>query len=1074
MDDRALLNDYIERGSESAFKELVSRHLDFVFSAARRLAEDSQMAEEIAQTVFILLARKGAGLKKEVVLAGWLHRTTCFVAAHARRSEIRRRQREQEALHMQSTLSGPDENWMRLAPTLDEALERLGEADRDALLLRFFQRRSLAEVGSALGISEEAAKKRVSRGIEKLRVFFQKRGLAIGAGALAAALGSQGVQAAPAGLATTTVSTAADAGSVVGELASQAQAAWQWVRIKLALAWCVPAVAVLLIGGAVLPPISGGSTAKVAARLAAPAPVQNAPPAIAIAVTNTPEPSNAGPAFEFRVVDAQTGAGIPNAQVRALVWTAPPPKVETLTNLATDASGLCRIPLPTNAATFGRLDVGALRDGYVQRFYTWRTDKDSPLPAGRTLKLERAVKMSGVVRDADGNPIPGAELAIAFDGLSDYSDRETPAERLGFLEPFTVARTDAQGRWSCAIAPEGCNTFTIQITTKQVPGKEWSFRPAPSPYAAMNPFKLAELLDGSAVFTLDRGVALEGVVVDPQDAPVAGATVGVAMSDQKTRTDASGHFRLDYLTAGTVSLKVSAERFADCLMEANAGPDSEQLKIRLSPGRVLRIKVVNSEGKPVKETRIALSKINGARVMSHKDGTTDENGVWEWKEAPDGTLAFDVLAEGYAIVRDREVKVDGAEHVVKLAPVIKISGFVADAQTHLPIPAFKAIPGYGASERWKRGSTQKGVNGFYELTFSESENQNRVLIEADGYKPEVSPPLSAVNGTFDVDLVKAAPGDTIKGVVLGPDGRPAAGAQVGLCTPKSGLSLRAGQFDLSGIVAKCDQRGEFEFKNVESAHTIAAAHSSGYLRKAISTNGSPLTLQLQPWGRLEGTLGPNALALKPMCADVSSSTEPNYTGSVRFDQNAAYDASGHFTVECIPPGTFLVSLYMPGNGSPVIGLDWITVEPGQTVTKEFAANGAQVRGRFIAPEGVVIQWKTDSLGVCLSPLSDALASIPRPPPWRADDLEKMAYWQSPNAVAWTRATTSIGLFIFPDGSFVSYNAPAGNYTLQGTFTPGDSKPRRQTERLSIPVTVPEPDSAQPVVIDLGDIQVKMK
>src|SRR5882724_11949692 len=160
MNDWKLLRDYAERGSESSFHVLLTRHLGLVYSAALRQVKDSALAEDVCQAVFTLLARKAASLREETILSGWLFRTTRFVAGRALRTEARRQRRERDAVAMQQ-LSLPDDAWRRIAPDLDEALARLGETDRNAVLLRFFEGENHRQVGVALGISEEAAKKRV-------------------------------------------------------------------------------------------------------------------------------------------------------------------------------------------------------------------------------------------------------------------------------------------------------------------------------------------------------------------------------------------------------------------------------------------------------------------------------------------------------------------------------------------------------------------------------------------------------------------------------------------------------------------------------------------------------------------------------------------------------------------------------------------------------------------------------------------------------------------------------------------------------------------------------------------------
>jgi uncharacterized protein (TIGR03435 family) len=214
MDDMTLLREYAAGNSEPAFAELVSRRAGFVYSAALRQVRDPHLAEEITQAVFIVLAQKAGRISDKTNLTGWLFKTTRFAALAQIRATAKRQRREQEAF-MQSELqpTAPDALWEQMSPLLDEALAKLGDKDRQAVLLRFCENKSLAEVGDSLGAGEDTARKRVSRALEKLRKFFSKRGVVSTTTIIAGAIAANSVQAAPAALAKSVTAVAVVKGS---------------------------------------------------------------------------------------------------------------------------------------------------------------------------------------------------------------------------------------------------------------------------------------------------------------------------------------------------------------------------------------------------------------------------------------------------------------------------------------------------------------------------------------------------------------------------------------------------------------------------------------------------------------------------------------------------------------------------------------------------------------------------------------------------------------------------------------------------------------------------------------------
>jgi RNA polymerase sigma factor (sigma-70 family) len=241
-DDMELVREYTAHQSEPAFETLVNRYVNLVYSAALRRVNDPHLAEEVTQAVFIILARKAGSLGPKTILPSWLHRAGCFVAADVLRSRRRRTQREQEA-YMQSMVNDPppgaDEAWRQIAPLLDTAIADLSEKDRHAIVLRFFENRTLDEVGRALGGNEDAARMRVRRALEKLRVYFFKRGVSSTTEIIAGAISANSVQVAPMALAksVTAVAVAKGAAATASTLTciKGALKLMAWTKAKMAI-----------------------------------------------------------------------------------------------------------------------------------------------------------------------------------------------------------------------------------------------------------------------------------------------------------------------------------------------------------------------------------------------------------------------------------------------------------------------------------------------------------------------------------------------------------------------------------------------------------------------------------------------------------------------------------------------------------------------------------------------------------------------------------------------------------------------------------------------------------------------
>jgi len=250
LTDADLLLRYHREGDEAAFAALVQRHVGMVYRAAlRKTKGNGPMAEEVAQRVFTLLAQKAARLINHNALTGWMHQTTCFMTSEALRTERRRRAREQEAFAMRETDSEErNSGWSAIAPLIDNALATLAEDDLEAVLLRYFEELPHAQIGARLSISENAARMRVDRALDKLHMKLSKQGITSTTAALSVALAAQaGTAAVPASLAGSIAVNALACAGAVTAVATAKTGLITFMTTTKGAAWVAGAVTILTL-----------------------------------------------------------------------------------------------------------------------------------------------------------------------------------------------------------------------------------------------------------------------------------------------------------------------------------------------------------------------------------------------------------------------------------------------------------------------------------------------------------------------------------------------------------------------------------------------------------------------------------------------------------------------------------------------------------------------------------------------------------------------------------------------------------------------------------------------------------
>jgi RNA polymerase sigma factor (sigma-70 family) len=1131
MDDMELLRGFTERGSESAFRGLVERHLPLVIGTARRITGDLSLAEEVAQAVFVLLARKACTLGSQTILPGWLYRTTCFVAIRARRSEQRRRRREQEAVTMQLP-SDSDPLWEKVTPQLDDALGRLGHQDRNALVLHFFEKRSMREVGTATGVTEEAAKKRVQRALEKLRRLLGRRGIEIGTGALMAGLSQEGLQAAAAPALVSSISAAAmaPAPATTSMLVIETLKAWRWARIKAVLGLSTGLVAVALVVPLVLHYVHQPNPPSVlpGAQISAPA-TRSAPDnSVAAGQPAIGESEGQQPGLHplaITVLDAVNGTPIAGADVRHTLMLS---RGEgAITPLQTDAKGVVTFQVPRQFPVaderMSQFEVWVEAPGYASRTIMWLCTTGhvlSTVSSGYTVRLETGTTLSGTVLDENGAVLPGVRIGAMGNGYRGYSistdsrgqvtsppelrAEDFPAYHVNVESGAADAvATDRAGRFQLVHFPSDLRALVIELFSPD--GVRQKFRtPEGKKMTAdtLPEVSYPDLRQGTARLVLAHGMTVAGVVLDANNSPVAGATVtenrfqwGMYRPLLRVETDLSGRFILPNITRPEILIAAAAEGYATVLTAVTVKPGMAPVRIQLPPEQPLRGRVANEAGVAVAGATVRASDATDYGFIWWSS-TTDAEGRFAWTAAPISEMQVWV-SSGERTGRLFRLQSSKDEQLLTLPTQIsenvRVTGKVTDASTGAAVAKFRVgISHQSTAERLDPPTRfVDGMQGTFEVQMSPSEVHmgNRTAwglrIEAEGFDPTCTRMYDFAEGDQQLEIA-LQPGGTIEGLVLTPAGGPAASAQLAFVSGHDPvLTSSPGQISSRYRSGTSDANGQFQLAKPVELQALAVFHDSGWAVFPLSKSARNLQIQLLPWGRIEGTVfnGPTPVvgeqvALQKLVWSWSDAWSPLYS--------ATTDNQGHFVFEKVPAGEFQISLEARSwqrRGPMVKALETpVRVAAGETQSLQLGTSGSQViahlRGSPTAPS---------------LPLANALAirrgDVTGPPePAQSDYVSftslyaaRDRYIRDPQVLAKAREVRNYIGTLASDGTVTFENIPSGRYVLDVQLfgKPDARQPQRSTEdepvaaRIRAPVFVPEgADRTENPSVSIGDFTIE--
>lgn len=934
-----LLAAYTQAGSQEAFSALVADNIGLVYAAAlRRVNGDAHKAQDISQIVFTDLARKANSLPADVRLAGWLHRHTCFVASTWLRSEQRRHNREQLAAEM--SMNATHDGWMELAPIIDEAVDQLEEVDREAVLLRFFEGCSLSAVGTALGMSEDAAQKRVSRALDKLRVLLAQKGVVLSASALLALFSVHNLSGAPTGLAWTVSQAALK--SIATEMGAGFLAMIaQWLAIgKTKLALCLAGVALISL------PLfwtmlnrtnafsldhsirANPSNLGISSNRQVIAGESNAENRARPKASQTP---NSARVLHLEIVAAESGKPVPGVELDCQI------NASRQTQYA-NRVGQKDLPLPEDLA---QLRIGIRVDGFADSLLYWRPDRGVKVPASYIVKLVRPVTVGGIVLAPDGSPAADAEVFFSFGQPPEVSD--TPE----YHRFFNVAvYTDEAGKWQLnRLAPDAISQFGIiahhRFYTDSQPGGGF----------ATNSLAWQQLREGTYALRLGSAATAAGQVVDEAGEPVVGAQVLVGRNGESGSregyTDLDGHFEIRGCKFGATFLSSHSPGLMLLTTNVDLKAENDEFKLVMQPvsGLPMRFRLVDGDGLPV-PGQVNLDSANpqwSPQIQPNRDTTPD--GRWAWPEAPQVEMEFYFQAAGFAAQSKFKGVPDGKEHTIVMSRILSISGTVStpDGQpvSKLRLSVGRPVsnaPEGAAKIQWSNLNAHptEFLGGKYQLNV---DHDCILKFDVDGFAPSLTRVIRAIEGIvhLNVTLKKAR----MVQVIL-PDGSPARDAVVDLLYAGGNMRPFASTGLISGgpgaiqcfIADQANGQGQYKHPEDPSLQRLMIFHPEGFINLAAADASLQRTISLEKWGRIEGIClsngepSPKGQLILQMGTDQNDSLHPE-------SLPCSVDEQGRFVIQKAPPGMHRLSWIIPspdGQGSQPVSVARITVRPGEVLS----------------------------------------------------------------------------------------------------------------------------------------------
>jgi len=763
--------------------------------------------------------------------------------------------------------------------------------------------------------------------------------------------------------------------------------------------------------------------------------------------------------LDVEIVDKATGEGIPNLPIAVQAD-------RRQFAFSTDARGHAMVEYPDGAKM---LWLSAKPDGYLPMRAMWG-GRGQSIPDSFKLEMEHGTTIGGIVKDPQGRPIKGAQVAITF---RQNKDNDVVAVD---LRDYSVT-TDADGRWSTDKAPADLAPPGLKLTHPDFVGDE---------FVRVTDFPVERLRDGTAVSVMTPGVSIGGRVLDPDNKPVRDAVVALGETRfgrgaPKVKSDADGRFLLPHCRPGRMQLFVNVKGFAPLLRDVEADHDQTDVNLRLAHGQRLAVRVQDKAGKPIAGATVRAAFWRNSELLDWQ-ATTDAEGRTTWADAPEDRVLYSIYQEGYMQKFMHELQAGGAkEQVVTLLPGLQIAGTVTDAQTGAPVKVFTALHGWtdGGNRHvfWDRNEPSAMTN---DGRFNFSEGMERegyaVRIEADGYLPSESRVFTADEGSVTLEF-KLKKGRAIEGKLRDVQGRPLRDAEVLVAAAGGQIFINDGRPGPQTFAArtKSNEFGEFTLSPQIGEYSILVVHPDGFaqLKPAQLVGNDPISIPA--WGRIEGDARQGDKPGAGLSIGAISMPAPGERGEivVRQQSNATADEKGHFVIEHVPPGPAMVAILVKrslAGGMTTVSFtrqETVDVVAGQTAKVTLGGKGRPVIAKLLPSAELNGKMNWDNVGATLS-------AAPNPAAVAA------AAAAGQNAREQITRRRAYPVMIDANGALRIEDVLPGDYVLTvRMMRPAAQAPAGRAPRVAVPlmvarvdVTVGERKLGKEEAVDLGDIEMK--